>query len=156
MNKLEKLKKKDIKEAAKVYQKGLSMEIPKGYCNLDKLIKVLDKEVLGYVYKIKNKIKGLVSFYFNGKDRIVIDFICALIQRKGIGTKLMKKLANLALKKKVRYIYSTVLTKDKKVMAFYKNCGFKKYKQYYAKKDFLLYGVKVKPIEMINAISKLK
>lgn len=156
MNKIEKLKKKNIKEAAKVYQKGLSMEIPKGYCKLDKLIKVLDKEVLCYIYKIDNKIKGLISFYFKGKYNIVVDFICAIYQGRGIGTKLMKKLADYALKKKVRYICSNVSTKDKKVMTFYKNCGFKKYKQYYVRKGFLLYNVKTKPKDMIKTISEIK
>ena len=36
---IEKLKLKDVREAAKVYNKGLQMEIPKGYATLDETIK---------------------------------------------------------------------------------------------------------------------
>lgn len=149
---IEKLKKREVIEAAKVYSKGLSMEIPKGRCRLHKLITILDKEVECFVHKTNNKIDGLISFEFNGKSKIKVDFICALKLRKGIGKRLMKKLANYCLRRNIKSIYSNVSTKDKKVMSFYKYCGFKKYGQYYAGKDFLLNRVKATPTDIKMAL----
>jgi len=145
---IERLKKKDIKEAAKVYYKGLQMETPKGRTTFDKVVKHI-KEVCLFVYKEKGKIKGLVSFTFEEKDKIKMDFICALELRKGIGKKLMKKLVEFAIKHKVRFIYSNVSSQDKRVIKFYESLGFKKYGRYFANKNFILYKIKAKP-EWVN------
>lgn len=150
---IEKLKKKDIVEAAKVFNKGLSMEIPKGYATLDETTALLNK-IHTFVHKTNSKIDGLLSFEYKNKDKIKIKFICALNLRKGIGKKLIKKLVNFALRKRIKFIYSNVSTKDKRVMKFYESCGFKKYGQYYARKDFLLHRVKAKP-EKINKAFKI-
>lgn len=141
---IEKLKQKDVKEAAKVYNKGLQMEIPKGYATLDETIKHL-KEVRTFVYKENQKIKGLISFKQKEKNKIKIDFIYALILRKGIGKKLMKKLADFSIKNKIELVYSNVSSKDKRVMNFYENCGFKIYGKYFSGKNFMLYRLKAKP-----------
>lgn len=151
---IEKLKKKDLKEAAKVYNKGLQMEIPKGYRNLNKLIKILDKEVRCFVHKTNNKMDGLVSFCYKTKNKIQIGFICALKPRKRIGSKLIKKLADLSLKNNVQFIYSNVSSKDKRVMNFYEFCGFKKYGKYYARKDFMLYRIKAKPERIKESLKR--
>ncbi len=141
---IEKLKQKDVKEAAKVYNKGLQMEIPKGYATLDETIKHL-KEVRTFVYKENKKIKGLISFKPKDKNKIKLDFICALVLRKGIGKKLMIKLADFSIKEKIEFIYSNVSSKDKRVMNFYENCGFKIYRRYFSGKNFMLYRIKAKP-----------
>ncbi len=141
---IEKLKQKDIIEAAKVYNKGLQMEIPKGYATLNETIKHL-KEVRTFVYKENQKIKGLISFKEKSKGKIQMDFICVLVLRKGIGKKLMKKLADFAVKEKINFIYSNVSSKDKRVMNFYENCGFKIYGKYFSGKTFMLYRIKAKP-----------
>ncbi len=141
---IEKLKQKDVKEAAKVYNKGLQMEIPKGYATLDETIKHL-KEVRTFVYKENQKIKGLISFKQKEKNKIKVDFICALVLRKGIAKRLMKKLADFSIKEKVLFIYSNVSSKDKRVMNFYENCGFKIYGKYFSGKTFMLYRIKAKP-----------
>lgn len=141
---IEKLKKKDIVEAAKVYNKGLRMEIPKGHNTLNYTKKYL-KEIYCFVYKENNKILGLVSFKFKTKDKIQMDFICAIKLRKGIGKKLIIKLKEFAVNNKVKMIYSNVSSKDKRVLEFYKNCGFKTYSKYYANKSFMLYRIKSKP-----------
>ncbi len=145
---IERLKKKDIKEAAKVYYKGLQMETPKGRATFDKIIKHL-QEVSLFVYKEKGKIKGLVSFTFKEKDKIKMDFICTFELRKGIGKKLMKKLAEFAIRHKVEFIYSNVSSQDKRVIKFYESLGFKKYGRYFVNKNFMLYRIKAKP-EWIN------
>ena len=66
---IEKLKQKDLKEAAIVYNKGLQMEIPKGYATLNETIKHL-KEVHTFVYKEDKKIKGLISFKEKSRNKI--------------------------------------------------------------------------------------
>jgi len=91
INKIEKLKLNDLEETAKVYNKGLQMEMPKGYHTLNETLKHL-KEVYTFVYKENQKIKGLISFELKKKNKIKIDFICTLNLRKGIGKNLMNKL----------------------------------------------------------------
>ncbi|MFH1917623.1 MAG: GNAT family N-acetyltransferase [Nanoarchaeota archaeon] len=150
---IEKLKQKDVREAAIVYNKGLQMEIPKGYSTLDETIKHL-KEVRTFVYKENQKIKGLISFKEKSKDKIRIDFICALVLRKGIGKKLMKKLADFSIKENTDFIYSNVSSKDKKVMNFYENCGFKIYGRYFSGKTFMLYRIKAKPKWIKDALRR--
>ena len=148
---IERLKSKDIREAAKVYNKGLRMEIPKGFSTLNKTIKHL-KEVETFVYKKNNKIKGLISFIFKNKNKIKIDFICALEQRKGIGTALMKRLTKFSIRKKIKFIYSNVSSQDKRTIKFYESCGFKRYGKYFADKNFMLFRIKAKPEWILEKI----
>ncbi|MFH1365192.1 MAG: GNAT family N-acetyltransferase [archaeon] len=142
---IEKLKKKNIKKAAKIYYAGIKMEIPPGRSSLEEIIKKLNK-VETFVYKKKNQINGLVSFVI-GKNKVKIDFICAMKLRKGVGKKLIKHLAIFSLRKKIKYIYSNVSSKDKRVIEFYDFCGFKRYgeKKIKLKKKFILYRIKAKP-----------
>lgn len=136
---IEKLKGKDIEETAKVYIKGLSMEKPKGYATLKETINNL-KKLKCFIHKSKNKIDGLVTFKKRG-DKIIIDFICAIKLRKGIGKELMNKLIKYSIKNKINVLYSTVSSKDKRVLKFYDFFGFKKYGEYY-KNKLLLYKIK--------------
>ncbi len=143
---IEKLKNKDLKKAAKVYNKGLKMEIPPGSSTIQETIDHLKKE-LTFVYKENNKIEGLVTFNLKNKE-IRMRFICAMKLRKGIGKKLMKKLVDFSTKNKVKMIYSNVSLKDKRVLEFYNFLGFKKYQSYYSNRNFKLYRIKAKPKEI--------
>lgn len=146
---IENLTEKDISEAARVYNRGILMQVPKGYSTLNETIQVL-KNKKCFIYKINNKIVGLVVFDYiiSLKRKIKIDFICVLKLRKGIGRKLIKRLVDFSLKNKVQFIYSNVSSKDKRVMQFYEYCGFKKYGKYYASKNFLLYRIRARPIDI--------
>lgn len=138
---IKKLKIKDMKETARIYNKGLQMEIPKGYATLEETIKEL-KKINCFVHKSKNKIDGLITFK-KRKDGIVIDFICSLKLRKGIGKELINKLIVYSINNKINNIYSNVSNKDKRVLKFYDSLGFKKYGEYYENKNLLLYKIKL-------------
>lgn len=151
---IEKLKRKDIAQAAKVYNKGLSMEIPPGKATLEET-KITLRKVKCFVYKEKRKIQGLITFTKTGNS-IIVEFICSLKLRKGIGRNLMIKMANSALKENVKTVYSNVSSKDKRVINFYDSCGFKKYGQYESKirKGFILNKIKATPKSIISNFSK--
>lgn len=151
---IESLEKKDITQTAKVYNKCLSMEIPRGKSTLEETKKKLRK-IGCLVYKEKGKIQGLITFK-KIKNSINLEFICSLKLRKGIGKSLMKELARIALNNKSGLIYSTVSTKDKRVMKFYNYCGFKKYGQYESKirKKFILNKIKASPKKIISNLSR--
>ena len=140
---IEKLKKKDIQEAEKVYNKGLLMEIPPGHPSKEAVLKEL-KENYIFIHKENNKIKGLISFRILSNNKIRIDFICSIILRKGIGKKLMKKLADFSIRKKIKLIITAESSKDKRARNFYKNCGFKKYGECNSN-NLKLYRIKTKP-----------
>lgn len=141
---IEKLKRKDVEEAARVYNKGLQMEIPSGYSTLNESINHL-KKLNTFVYKERNKIRGLISFTSKNKDKIKIDFICAIKPRKGIGKKLINELADFSLKNNIQWIYTAMSSKDKRAMSFYKNCGFKKNGKYSSYQNLTLYRIRAKP-----------
>ena len=142
-----KLKKKDIDEAVKVYLKGLSMEIPKGYSTKEDAKRKLNG-INSFVYKEGGKILGLITFTLEYKKKIKINFICAIKPRKRIGKKLMKKLAKFAIKNKIKMIQSTMSSKDKRATNFYEKCGFRKYGKDISN-NFVLYRIKVKPEEIL-------
>lgn len=145
---IEKLNINDIKEASEVYNKGLQMEVPKGYSTLKNTIKKL-KKLQTFVYKENKKIKGLISFKID-KNNIYLSFICALPLRKGIGKKLMKKVAEFAIENNTKNIFSSVSYQDKKAMKFYEKLGFEKYDKK-TDKDFTLFLIKVKPEKILNS-----
>ena len=149
---IEKLKKKDIKETAKVYRKGLEMQIPKSDYPLEEIIKNLEKFQV-YVYKDKQKIKGLLSFKVQD-NKIKIDFICSLKLRKGIGKKLIQRLAEFSVKNKIKTIYSNVSSKDKRVINFYKNCGFEIYGKPHINNKLKLYKIKSTPEKILKELLK--
>ena len=150
---IEKLKLKDAKEAAKIYNKGLQIEIPKGDAALNETVKHL-KEVHTFVYKQNQTIKGLISFIPQDENKIKIDFICVVISRKGIGKKLIKKLADFSIKRGIKFIYSNVSSKDQRAMSFYENLGFRKYGKHFVRKNFMLYRIRAKPEWIKKAIKR--
>ena len=138
---IEKLKKKNIEKAAKVYIKGLSMEKPKGYATLKETINDLGK-LNCFVHKSKGKINGLITFK-KIKNKAILNFICSLKLRRGIGKRLMKRVIKYSIKNNINYIYSRVSSKDKRVLKFYDSLGFKKYGEQ-NKNNLLLYKIKLK------------
>lgn len=146
---IEILTKDDLVEAAKVYMKGLSMEIPIGYKSLQDSIKSLERTKC-FVYKENNAILGLVCFNTTGPE-IIIEFICAIKPRNGIGSSLLKKLAEFALKNNSIFISSTVSTQDERALRFYEHCGFLKYGQQ-LDDDLLLNKIRAKPNDIIKSI----
>jgi hypothetical protein len=140
---IEKLNKRDLEEAAKIYIKGLSMEKPKGYATLKETISDL-KKLNCFIHKTENKIDGLITFNIENKE-IIICFICAIKIRKGIGKKLMKRLAVYSLKNKIETIKCIVSSRDKRALGFYQSLGFKKYDKYFKRKNFLLYKIQINP-----------
>ena len=146
---IEKLNKKDIGEAAKFYNQGLLTQIPKWKSTLKNNLKKLN-ETNVFVYKEKNKIKGIVVFEIFENKKLKLDFIYASEMRKGIGRKVIEKVVKLTLKNKVKEIFSEVSHKDKRVMKFYENCGFKKYGEHKVDKRFTLILVKTKPESVLK------
>ena len=141
---IEKLKRKDIQKAAKVYNKGLQMEIPPGFSTLDETLKKLETRHV-FVYKDDGKINGLISFTLKSNDKIKIDFICAMKPRKGIGKKLMNKLVDFSIKNKIELIFTSASSIDKRALNFYESCGFEKFGKYRSYQNLVLYRIKTTP-----------
>lgn len=100
----------------------------------------------------KKNIKGLVTFTFRTESAIDIIFICSIELRKGIGTKLIKELAEYAIKNKASVIYSAVSSGDKGVMKFYKNCGFRRYGKPYVEMKLVIYPIKASPKKILRSL----
>jgi len=150
--KIEFLKSEEIDEAARVYVKGISMEIPPGRATLGST-RIILKKLYCFVHKADARIDGVVTFRHRDES-IDINFICALALRRGVGKALMERVADFGLDKNVDYIYSTVSSEDERVMKFYDYCGFKKYDEYFEKEGLLLHAVKAAPSEILDAIQK--
>ncbi len=57
----------------------------------------------------------------------------------------MNKLADFSLKNNVQWIYTTMSSKDKRAIGFYKKCGFKKIGKYPSYQNLILYRIRAKP-----------
>ena len=143
---IEKLKKKDIEKAAKIYNKCSLMQNPPKKSSLEETIKKLSADRC-LVYKENNKILGLIRYKKDKK--IEIKFICSLRKRQGIGKKLIYKLVKMF---KNKTINTTVSSRDKRALAFYNSLGFKKYGQYKSKtrKNFILYKIKANSKDILK------
>jgi len=117
-----------------------------------KEIKFRLKEFDTFICTESNKIIGLLTFTFKKDGNIDIVFICSMVLRKKIGTKLMHRLAKYTIANKINNIYSNVSSKDKRVMNFYDHCGFKRVGKYFDT-GLLLYKVKAKPADIINNLT---
>ena len=121
---IEKLQKKDIDEAAKVWDEGARMEKPPGEYRIRTIKKFLSK-IPCFVHKSNGKIDGLIQFFKERygflwrKQAVRMHFICALQPRKGIGKQLIKTLINYAESENINTIFSGVSTIDSRAMAFY-------------------------------------
>ena len=146
----------DVSMAASVFSEGLALEKPPGRGTLSSIEEHLRESVV-FVYKRGGKIVGLVSAQKKGDDALMITFICALVQRKGIGRELMRRVAKYAARSGVRFIYSTVSERDSRAREFYKHCGFRQYNRqvvdYVGEKDLTLYKIKVEPKTILKTLS---
>jgi L-amino acid N-acyltransferase YncA len=147
---IEWLKKSEARKTAVVYAKGLAMETPIGIGGVDELESILCKKVKCLVYKKGGKIIGFVSFYPKGKNGLMIDFICSIDLRRGIGSALLKRLALYAKKKKIKSIYSVIYSRDKRVQNFYFGNGFAIASEYVNKNGLTLQRIKSSPKAVLN------
>ena len=141
---IEKLRKRDLEKAIIVSPKGLSLETPPGNMN-NKIISRELKKTICYVHKTKGNLDGLTNFKINKNGNITLMFICAIRPRQGIGTELMHEVAKFALKKKIKWIYSGVSSKDKRATKFYYSLKFKPY----SKTGQFGYYIKAKPTDVV-------
>jgi ribosomal protein S18 acetylase RimI-like enzyme len=153
---IEELQAKDIKQVADVYVRGLAEQNPPG----EKISPEQAEEKLRHksclVYKTGGVIEGLLLFSISDPRTITIDFICSLKHRRGVGSELLRYLAEHSGKEGIKYIHSTVSTWDKRAMDFYKHCGFKKYGERleeHGGQDFLLDKVRAVPDEIVKALT---
>ena len=105
------------------------------------------------MYKEDKKIIGILSFAHKKGNKIRIEFIYSNKLRKGIGKKLIKKLANYALKNRIGFIYTSVSSNDERAINFYRNCGFKFNGKYHSYRNMILYRIKAMP-KLIRDIIK--
>lgn len=119
----------ELDEAAEVYIEGQKREIPPGNPYPKDALKEKLKRSFCLVFKSNGRITGLLVFHVKGifKKSIVMDFICSLDRRKGVGIGLMQALANFAVQANSAEIYSSVSAADIAALNFYfKKCGFQK------------------------------
>ena len=121
---IERLRKSDMKVAIKLFQKGLSLEVPPGKIEASAIKKELESTIC-YVHKTGNELDGLVNFKLNNSQNIRLMFICTTKLRKGIGSKLVSKVVAFGVKNRARWIYSYVSLKDKRAVNFYHSLGFR-------------------------------
>lgn len=151
---IEELQPRDIKQAVDVYIQGLAKQNPPEESVPPEQAEEKLRRKSCLVYKTDGTIEGLLLF--SSSDRsVTIDFICSLKHREGVGSELIRYLAEHRGKADIKYIYSTVSTWDKRAMVFYKHCGFKKYGERledHNGQDFLLDKIRATPAEIIEAL----
>ncbi|MEM3272794.1 MAG: GNAT family N-acetyltransferase [Candidatus Micrarchaeaceae archaeon] len=121
------LRQNDLDEAAKVFQRCLHREVPKGHEPL-LAIKNNLKRFTCFVYKENYRIRGLAWFRMK-QNHVELLFICSNRLRRKIGSTLMLEVARYALQKHLTWIYSSVSSKDKAATNFYRSLGFKNYRK---------------------------
>ncbi|MFH1425070.1 MAG: GNAT family N-acetyltransferase [archaeon] len=121
----------NLEEAAGVYVRAAKLEKPPGNMPEELVRKMLRRHKC-FVYKSDGKITGLVVFRVHGwgrirPKRVKINFIGTIETGKGIGKKLMRKVAEHAVDDGANIIYSEVSGIDARARAFYKKLGFDEY-----------------------------
>jgi dTDP-4-amino-4,6-dideoxy-D-galactose acyltransferase len=78
------------------------------------------------VYKIDNKIKGIITYKITPDQEIIIGLIAVNKEdhSKGIGKMLMSSLENIAFQKKLKKINVYTQFENKQALAFYQTCGY--------------------------------
>lgn len=152
---IERLRKRDLNEAARVFFEGMLLEKPPGRGTLSSIETHL-RECIVFVDKEKGRIVGLISGREIAKG-LRITFICALRQRCGIGSALMRRIAQYCVRKRIRFVYSNVSLQDERALRFYEKCGFKVYGRYsvdyISSKDLTLLRIKAEPRIILSALS---
>lgn len=114
---------REFEEAVAVFQQGLMMENPPGPAPRE-IVEGNLKEYKTLVHKNENEnINGLLTFEEN-KNEVSMFFLCAIEPRRGIGTRLLRKLSKYCLRNNKKTIYSTVSAIDEGAKKFYYRSGF--------------------------------
>lgn len=120
-----KLKKSELGNAIKLFKKGLRLEKPPGSMTTNQISGMLNR-YSSIVVRHKGALIGLVSFRINKKG-LYLGFICVDKLGMGTGSRLMQEVANYAVKKGIKNIYSEVSLVDKRASGFYNALGFDGY-----------------------------
>ncbi len=139
------LARKDIEAAVTLFQHGLSMEIPPGSMGRDAIRAELLKTVC-LVHKTGTALDGIVNFRFNRSQNVTLMFVCSSRPGRGIGTGLLRSVAELGARNHAEWIYSGVSSMDERAMGFYHALGFRPYK----KTGHFGYYIRAKPNEIIR------
>ena len=92
-----------------------------------------------YYTKTRNNITSILILKVNEKDSqqfkekgniLKIRTILVLDKNKGIGTKYIKMVDDIAIKNNINYIYLTIKITNNEVINFMKKHGYKKYNKY--------------------------
>ncbi len=141
------LKRTDIEEAVDVYKEGMKMEKPPGQGSRSYVREILEDNRC-IVYKEEGEIKGLAEF--EGFERFVeLNFMCALEPGKGIGSCLMKKLAEHCKEQGFDRIVTGVSNKDERAQSFYDSLGFVRF-FVKDKEEFKVYKLEVLPEKILE------
>ncbi len=77
----------------------------------------------GFIAKVKDKKVGLITFRNTGKELEIIS-LDSLLERKGVGSNLVKRVKNLAKKKKIKRIWLITTNDNIDALKFWQKRGF--------------------------------
>lgn len=81
------------------------------------------EELEGFIGEVGDRKKGLVTFKIINKEMEIVS-LDSFLERKGIGTKLVKKIINLAKRKKLRRIWLVTTNDNINALRFWQERGF--------------------------------
>jgi len=87
------------------------------------------EELEGLIEEVDNKKKGLATFKIINKEMEIVS-LDSFLEKKGIGTKLVKKIINLAKRKKLKRIWLITTNDNLKALGFWQKNGFSLVKVY--------------------------
>ena len=109
-----------------------------------------------WIATIGENIRGLLDFYLEESD-IRIRFICAIRPGQGVGTQLMRHLAEFSQTKRVSTIRSTVSSLDRRAIGFYfDHLGFEKAGQHLKEPGFCLFAAAIDPEDLLWLASAMR
>lgn len=81
------------------------------------------KDLHGYIAEINRGKVGLITYKIKGKELEIVS-LDGLLKRRGAGTKLVKKIINLAKRKKLKRIWLITTNDNLKALGFWQKSGF--------------------------------
>lgn len=81
------------------------------------------EDLQGFIAEVNNKKLGLITFKIVNKE-LEITSLNSLLQKKGIGTSLVKKVLNLAKKEKLKRVLVTTTNDNLYALRFYQKRNF--------------------------------
>lgn len=81
------------------------------------------EQLNGYIAKLNNRKVGLITYEIQ-KGELEIVSLNSFLQNKGIGTKLVKKVINLAKKKNLKRVWLITTNDNLKALKFWQKRGF--------------------------------